>query len=119
MSLTKENTLYAVSGLSEIERVTALSFLQGAVYCWCKNRPDEWFALRDLVGGDNTHWSGTPLMPLYEKHSNLSDAQAFEAAAKDVGWLLKHVVVNDIRVFETKKAGLVRQYKWQKFVPNA
>lgn len=22
-------------------------------YCWCKNRKDEWFAARNLLGGDN------------------------------------------------------------------
>ena len=37
------------------------SFLQGAVYCWCKNFNDKEFALRDLMGGENFEWTGTPL----------------------------------------------------------
>ena len=119
MSLTKEDTLRTVTGITNVERQAAIDFLQGAVYCWCKNRPDEWFALRDLMGGDNTYWSGTPLISIYDKHSNLTDEQAFEAAAKDAGWLLKHVTVKDSRIFDTMKAGLVRQYKWQRSGPSA
>ena len=119
MSLTKEDTLRAVTGITEIERQASLNFLQGAVYCWCKNRPDEWFALRDLMGGDNTYWSGTALMPIYQKHNNLTEEQAFEAAGKDAGWLLKHVLVSDSRMFDTKKAELVRHYKWLKNWPSA
>ena len=118
MSLTKEDSLRTVIGISDADRKAAIDFLQGAVYCWCKNRPDEWFALRDLMGGDNTYWSGTPLMPLYNKYSNLTGEQAFEAAAKDAGWLLKHVTVNDARIFDTMRSGLVRHYKWQRSGPS-
>ena len=46
------------------------AFLQGAVYCWCKNRKDEWFAARDLLGGDNYYWQSSPLMPLYDYYLN-------------------------------------------------
>lgn len=111
MSLTKNETLRKVSGISNAERQAAITFLQGAVYCWCKNRSDEWFALRDLMGGDNTYWANTPLMPIYNKHRGLGQELAFEAAAKDAGWLLKHATVNDVRLFDTRK-DLVRQYKW-------
>lgn len=116
MTLTTENTLYTVTGITDAHRDSAIDFLQGAVYCWCKNRPDEWFALRDLMGGDNTLWAGTPLMPIYNKHNHLSDDEAFTAAAKDAGWLLKHAIVNDSRIFDTEKNGIVRQYKWNKKV---
>ena len=114
MALTKDGTLYAVTGISDSDLHAALHFLQGAVYCWCKNRPEEWFALRDLMGGENTYWSGTPLMPIYNKHSHLSDEQAFEAAAKDAGWLLKHVIASDARLFDTDKPDVVRKYRWLK-----
>ena len=114
MFLTKEDVPRTVTGISDSERQAAIDFLQGAVYCWCKNKPDKWFALRDLMGGDNTYWSGTPLMPIYDKHSHLDEEQAFSAAAKDAGWLLKHVIFSDKRIFDTKKAGLVRHYKWLK-----
>ena len=110
MGLTKDDSLRSVTGLMDAEHQAALNFLQGAVYCWCKNRPGEWFALRDLMGGDNTFWEGTPLLPVYDKHSSLAEERAFEAAAKDAGWLLKHVVVNDSRLFDTRKLTLVREY---------
>jgi hypothetical protein len=52
MSLTEESQLRSVSGISDEEKQRILDFLQGAVYCWCKNRKDEWFSLRDLMGGE-------------------------------------------------------------------
>src|SRR5690349_13674520 len=78
----KENPM-ALSSLSEVRDVTGVTdrdlarirdFLQGAVYCWCKNRADEWFSLRDLMGGENFQWQGTPLLALYEKHQLATDA---------------------------------------------
>lgn len=35
-----------VNGFSEEQLSLMRAFLQGAVYCWCKNRKDEWFAAR-------------------------------------------------------------------------
>jgi len=42
-----------VNGISAEETLRIKDFLQGAVYCWCKNNKGEWFSLRDLMGGDN------------------------------------------------------------------
>ncbi len=102
-----------VSGISEEEKQKIIDFLQGAVYCWCKNRPNEWFALRDLVGGENYYWEGTALEVLFEKHKNKSNDPVKEAG-KDAGWLLKKVLKKDLREFESTKKGLVRHYKWIK-----
>ncbi|MDN3501578.1 hypothetical protein QL982_02365 [Psychrobacter sp. 5A.1] len=88
------------------------AFLQGGVYCWCKNRKDEWFSLRDLMGGDNFHWQGTPLIELYKKHKDKEDS--VKSAGIDAGWLLKAVINEDERVFETKKSGLINHYRWIK-----
>lgn len=99
-----------VKGISVEEKKMIMSFLQGAVYCWCKNRSDEWFSLRDLMGGDNYYWEGTPLLVLYEKHKDKETA--VEDAGKDAGWLLKKVVYDDKRHFNTKKEHLIRKYKW-------
>ena len=99
-----------VSGITNEQRVEICNFLQGAVYCWCKNRCDEWFALRDLTGGGNYYWNGTPLFVLYEKHKEQEDA--IVAAGKDAGWLLKKVIVDDKRTFEAKKDQMVKMYKW-------
>jgi hypothetical protein len=114
MSLIEDSALRNVTGITDEDRRDVSYFLQGAIYCWCKNRPDEWFALRDLMGGDNTYWKGSPLMSVYKKHSALTDEQAFKAAAKDAGWLLKQAIVHDRRAFDTTKSGLVRKYKWRR-----
>jgi hypothetical protein len=110
MTLPQGETIRQVNGLSGDEEQRARDFLQGAVYCCCKNRPDEWFALRDLVGGENTDWEGTPLQPVYTKH--LPSPDAFSSAAKDAGWLLKRVLFDDLRRFDTRKQDLVRHYFW-------
>jgi len=111
MSLVEENELRAVTGISEIERARISDFLQGAVYCWCKNKPKEWFSLRDLMGGANFDWRGTPLQPLFLKHEGVNEDPTKEAG-KDCGWLLKSVIANDRRVFDTKKEELTRKYLW-------
>ena len=54
-------TYKSVNGFTDEQLNLMRAFLQGAVYCWCKNRKDEWFAARDLLGGDNYYWQGTPL----------------------------------------------------------
>ena len=109
-----ETDLRGVTGISNPEMQQIQAFLQGAVYCWCKNRKDEWFSMRDLMGGDNYYWQGTPLLPLYEKHT--SKGKDWEAAVKDAGkdsgWLLKSVIANDKRSFDTKKEELIRKYRW-------
>lgn len=114
--LKNESEVRKVYGLKQEEYDAIFYFLQGAVYCWCKNRPKEWFALRDLMGGDNYFWQGTPLMRLYDKHADngKSPEEAVKSAAKDAGWLLKKVIVKDDRKFETCKEELTRKYKWLK-----
>ena len=104
--LIEETEIRDVHGIPEEQKQRIIDFLQGAVYCWCKNRKDEWFTTRDLLGGDNYFWQGTPLFFLYKKTENV------EQAGKDAGWLLKKVIYNDKRSFQTKKEGMVRQYRW-------
>lgn len=53
MTLTPKSELREVSGIRDIEKGLIKAFIQGAVYCWVKNRKDEQFAVRDLVGGEN------------------------------------------------------------------
>lgn len=114
MSLIPPSEIRSVTGLSELEEQRIRDFLQGAVYIWSKNRRNEWFGLRDLMGGENYFWNGTPLIRLWEKHTNrgLSDDDAVAAAARDGGWLLKSVIDQDRRPFETREEALIRQYRW-------
>ena len=104
--LVQKSEIREVHGITKEQKQKIMDFLQGAVYCWCKNRKDEWFAARDLLGGDNFYWQNTPMFALYEKTNDT------ELAGKDAGWLLKKVIDKDKRSFETKKEGLVRQYRW-------
>lgn len=111
MTLNPQSEIREVTDLSEEQRIAIINFLQGAVYCWCKNRRDEWFSLRDLMGGENTFWGGTPMNTLYVKHEHTSD-DPFTQAGHDGGWLLKSVISNDRRTFETQEAHMIREYRW-------
>ena len=73
--------------ITDEQREAIAHFMQGAIYSWAKNRPNEPFAVRDLMGGENFFWDGTPLIVLYEKHIALgkSNDAAIEDAAKDLG----------------------------------
>ncbi|HOG18154.1 MAG TPA: hypothetical protein PLB96_12505 [Syntrophales bacterium] len=114
MSLVPESEVRDVYGIAEGQKVLIKAFLQGAVYSWVKNRMGEQFAARDLVGGENFEWAGTPLYALYEKHIDAGKAneEAIEAAGKDVGWLLKAVISEDKRHFEVGRSGPTAGYRW-------
>lgn len=112
--LNGNSRCFRIHGITpEIER-QIYAFLQGAVYCWCKNRPDEWFSARDFVGGDNYYWQGTPAFPLYEYYASfeIGDDYAISEAGKALGRLLKRVIVEDKRTFDTRNGYMSRQYRW-------
>src|SRR5690554_7731100 len=112
--LIKESKLRYELHINYEELTSIKNFIQGAVYCWIKNRKDEIFAARDLFGGDNYDWNGTPLIALYNKHINQgkNENSAVDEAGKDVGWILKLVLYEDQRLFDTCDAGMARGYKW-------
>jgi hypothetical protein len=114
MAFQIETELRDVKGISVDQKALIKAYLQGSVYSWIKNRKGEQFAVRNLVGGENTDWAGTPLQVLYDKHADggKDDNDAVEAAAKDVGWLLKTVLDQDKRTFSLGKSGLVNAYCW-------
>lgn len=114
MALIPETEIREVHGIGDREKALIKAFLQGAVYSWVKNRSGEQFAARDLVGGENYEWQGTPLVVLYEKHIKLGKAgeSAVDAAGKDLGWLLKDVLAEDKRHFEAGRSGLTAGYRW-------
>ena len=64
------------------------------------------------MGGDNYYWNETPLISLYNKHVSEGKNSPEEYAGRDAGWLLKRVIINDSRKFETKKEEMTRKYKW-------
>lgn len=114
MALLEKSEIRNITDIAPDKLEAICRFLQGAVYCWCKNRPNEWFAMRDLMGGENFYWEGTPLIALYQKQLDLGKEgdEALKGAAIDSGWILKKVIDEDKRRFETKKKDLVRMYRW-------
>lgn len=106
-------TIKVVHGISASDMQRIRDFLQGAVYCWCKNRKGEWFSARDFIGGDNYYWEHYPLGVLYFRYINAGKTHdyAFEQAAKDAGHILKSVLSDDDRIFETE-GGYTRKYRW-------
>ncbi len=112
--LIPQSELRDVHGISEAEKSHIKSFMQGAIYCWVKNRKEEPFAIRDLMGGENFEWKETPLYVLFQKHidGGKDVDSAIESAARDLGWLTKTVLSEDKRTFEVAKSGLVSCYKW-------
>ena len=66
------------------------------------------------MGGPSFDWSATPIIILYKKHINggKPQDQAIADAAKDGGWLLKRVINDDDRAFETIVEELTRKYRW-------
>lgn len=114
MALLPPSELRTVQGITAEQELAIATFMQGAVYCWVKNRKDEAFAVRDLMGGENFSWEGTPLQVLYEKHINegKNHDAAVEAAGKDLGWLVKSMLHADKRTFRAGHGGLVATYRW-------
>ena len=110
------STYKGVNGFTDRQMALMRAYLQGAVYCWCKNCKDEWFAARDLIGGNNYYWQGTPLIDLFEyyldgRNDDASIRYAVEEAGKAAGRLLKGILIEDKRTFETRE-GFTREYHW-------
>jgi len=113
--LTPDSNVKEVEGISCDERQRIKDFLQGAVYCWCKHNKSEWLSLRIFLGGENYDWQGTPLNVLFEKH-RITMGKDVETSVKhaglDAGSILKQVIKDDKRVFETRKNEGFREYLW-------
>lgn len=114
MALEPQSEIRNVTGITETQRAAIEFFMQGAIYTWVKNN-EEAFAVRDLVGGVNTDWNGTPLQVLYDKHiqNGKGPEDAFKSAAKDLGWIVKAMIDRDRRRFSFLKSGLVNSYRWE------
>lgn len=98
-----------MSGLDDNQKIGIKEFLRGKVDDWIANCNGDEFAARDLVGGANRNWSGTPLESIYRKHISLgkSEKAANKAAGVDLGWLFKTMLYEDKRKFSSRK-----KYVW-------
>ena len=130
--LNKKLRIVSVRGLKPEDEKLIYAFWQGTVYLWCKLRPNDWFALRDLMGqgiaGDptdagNFFWDGTPLMVLWnqqekryrlkEEPSDKNLKRALKQAAAKAGKLLKIAINGDqYHLFDTKVENITRKYLW-------
>lgn len=102
-----------VRNISDVQLKAILDYLAGGVRTWCKARPREQFALRDLFGGENYYWTGTPLQALYDKYEvdGCSSDEAVTRAGRDAGRLLKRVLIEDAtRVYVQGYAGRANGY---------
>lgn len=111
--------------LMDDEMALVLAYLQGMVNLWCAVCGDKPFSARDFVGGENSDWKGTPLMAAWEGRYNryrreypneTSETLAewtHSQSAKDVGHLLKRVLVEHKRHFIFLE-GFGNAYQWLK-----
>lgn len=97
-----KNKEILISAKLESEQIKlAEAYIQGAIDCYCKNNKEENFSVRILFGGDNKNWNNTPLQCIYDYHCNRNAKDAYNSAAKDIGWLFKGILLNDTkRIFE-------------------
>jgi hypothetical protein len=114
MALTGSTGVRRVKGIGPQERVRIKAFCQGAVYCWIQLRRDEPFGVRELVGGENRNWSGTPLQVLYDRQIGLGrkHQKAMELAGQAFGWLLKEALEDDKRTFKEVRQDRRKAYRW-------
>jgi len=115
MIIRGDDTIRGVSWISHEEERRIMDFLQGAVYCFCNNHRDEWFSAIELMGGLNRdNWTNTPLGVLYDKHINdgKDHEEAWALAGQEEGKILKKVIQNDQRQFETEESFPARKYRW-------
>lgn len=106
---------HSIRGISENQMQLMLAFLFGAVRARCADYEGLQFAARDLLGGANYFWEGTPMEALYNKYINegKSSEKAIKLAGVSAGHLLKRVLIEDQhRTYILGDAGLANGYKW-------
>ena len=113
MSFIRSNRVRNITGLTNAQEQRIRDFLQGAVYDWFKNHQNEWFSLRDLMGGANTNWTGTPMEELYEKHIKLRKTapKAVKQAGIDGGHVLARVMELDRHRYDFRQGPRIKQYR--------
>lgn len=97
--------------LSGIDVEIIKIYIQGVIHGFCQNNYDTWFSVRKLFGADNSDWSDTPLQKIYDYYRLKQNENAKENAAKDVGYLLKQVLMEDCKyTFDMKKGYRTNEY---------
>lgn len=112
MFTNKNEKIYAISAkLTTVDVEFAKAYIKGAVHSFCNNNPNQRFSVRTLFGGQNSDWSNTPLEKIYQYHRYIAPkSDPAEAAAKDVGWLLKAALKEDKRRSFEVVDGYTKEY---------
>lgn len=103
-----------VNGIAAVDLQQIDAFLREILDARLQSQPDEWFSLRDLLGGVNRIWDNTPMQRLYEKQidKRLPEAKAVRLAGQEAGRLFARVIAADARRFRTKIDKMIRNYQW-------
>lgn len=105
----------SIRGVPDADIQRMLDFLQGAVRARCADCEGLQFAARNLLGGANYFWEGTPMEVLFTKYiaEGYSTEAAIEEAGKSAGHLLKRVLIEDNnRTYRLGDAGMANGYTW-------
>jgi hypothetical protein len=94
MSLNDGTIIRGVSGITDAQRSTMLEFLKGAINSHCSKNPNEWFSIRDFLGGKHKDWRNNSFVALYNKwiSKGKEHSEAVRRAGVDAGKLLKIVI---------------------------
>lgn len=89
------------------------NYLLGAINCFIRRNNDTWFKAKDIIIND---WNGTPLQVIYDffESKGLSEEEARKQAEMCLGKILRKVIFDDQRTFETRKTqDNPREYRLQ------
>jgi len=99
------------SWLDESDKTLMINYIKEKVNNWCVQHSSESFSARTFFGGENYDWRGTPLIALYNHHSEFGeDYYAVKEAGKSLGRLLKEVIYKDERLFDIVEGAYVNTY---------
>lgn len=89
------------------------TYIKGAVHGFCNNNAEENFSVRSLFGGENTLWYDTPLQKIYDYHvlKGCSYEKAAKQAGKDVGLLLRLVLIEDKKFEYEQINAFTKEYR--------
>ena len=78
------------------------NYLLGAINCFIRQKKSDWFKAKDIILGN---WNGTPLQQIYDFFisNGLSEEESWKKAGMCLGQILKKVIFDNSRTFETRK----------------
>lgn len=104
--------IYSISAdLPQQEIEMAKAYIRDAINTFCQNNLRQSFAVRDLFGGENGDWQGTPLQAIYEYHIAARASDPKDSARKDVGKLMKIVLSEEDGYYIQSQGGKTKLYR--------